>query len=257
MIAFPFFSHQRPIRWRRVAAIFCAGFVVILFVNEWWYARTFVHRIVPGVTIGSIPVGGKTPAEARAALEQAMDAIMRTGFPFTYQSKRITIGAILSASDDPDLSYPLVAWNGEALIIKARRVGHDGYFWQRWYAQTKALMFGTRITGNATVQKTALIDALRQNFGAAEEPSRNAAIEIANGVITIIPHAPGKIFDYDRAVTQTEKHLADFTVQPVTLAFITDYPSVTTERAEALRPRIASGMPGPVSATSTTTFSSR
>lgn len=228
-----FLPKQKLFRWRLATAIFC--FLVVLALAEWAYARRWEQSILPGVHIGILDVGGKTETDARTMVDQTIDSITRAGLSFVYQSKRVTIAPIISAQGDPDLTYELVQWNNEATIVNALRIGHEGPWWQRWYAQTKALIVGTRIPATVTVATDQLRDALRDNFESSEEPAKNAELRIIDGVISVTPETMGRIFDYHSATTALAVSLQELTVQPTTLTVITDYPTVTTDGIESLR----------------------
>ncbi len=219
-----------------MTAIFFVALVLIVSIGEWAYARYWQTRIVPGVTIGTVAVGGKTEEEAHALLEQTLDTIMRAGLPFVYQSKRVTVSPIVSAQNDPDLTYAFVQWNSDAIIAQARSIGHTGGRMWQWYEQTRAFFMGTRIDAGITLEKEHLTEALQQNFDAIEVPAQNATITIANRAITVAPESLGKVFDYASATSRMEQALRGLSVQPITLSLTTDYPSVKKEQIETLRP---------------------
>lgn len=234
-----FLPPQKKFRWRLVTAIFCIGIITIIGVSESWYARAWKTRILPGVAIGVVDVGGKTTEEARALLDQTIDTLMRAGLPFAYQSKRVTINPILSAREDPDLTYELVQWEANTMLEQALRVGHEGPWWQRWYEQSKAFLLGTRIPGAFTIKEEPLANALRENVSQFEDPAKNAELTITNGVVAITPEHIGKIFDYPKAIEDLRLALRELAVQPIGLTFVTDYPTVTRDTIDGLRPVIA------------------
>ncbi|MDO8581373.1 MAG: VanW family protein [bacterium] len=233
-----FLPPRRQFRWRLMTAIFCVGIVLVVGGGESWYARAWHNHILPGVRIGVVAVGGKTEEEARILLDQTIDTLMRAGLPFTYQSKRVTVDPIVSAQDDPDLTYAFIQWNSDAMIAQALGIGHTGGRVQRWYEQTRAFFIGTYINATITVEKERLDEALRQNFSSLELPAKNAAVSIAGNAITVSTESLGKVFDYTEATSRTEQALRDLTVQPIALSLITDYPSVKKEDMEIVRPNL-------------------
>lgn len=230
-----FLPRQQRIRWRQMTAIFCVILVGVVSIGEWWYAWHWRDHIFPGVHIGVVSVGGKTKEEARTLLDQTIDTLMQAGLPFIYQSKRVTISPILSAREDPDLTYELVRWDTDAMLEDALRAGRDGPWWQRWYAQTKTLILGARIAATFTVEEEPLMHALRENVSQFEDPAKNAELTITNGAITITPERIGKVFDYNKAIADLRRSLRELAVQPMTLTVVTDYPTVTTDAIATLR----------------------
>ncbi len=214
------------------------GIFALVALGERWYGGRWENRIMPRVHVGVVDVGGKTQEEARLMLEQTIDTIMRAGLPFVYQSKRATLAPIISASDDPDLTYELVRWNVDVALLQAFRIGHEGPWWQRWYEQTNAFLSGVTLPADNTIDRERLRDALAQNFATMEEPARNAELVVTNGSVTVTPESLGKVFDYDIAIAALADSLASLSVQPISLAFMRDYPTVTKENIEALRPTI-------------------
>ncbi|MBI4281757.1 VanW family protein [Candidatus Uhrbacteria bacterium] len=233
-----FLPPRRQFRWRQMTAIFFVVLIVAISLGEWAYAQRWQARIMPGVAIGTVALGGKTEDEARTLLDQTIDTLMRAGLPFVYQSKRVTVSAIVSAEGDLDITYPLVHWNSDAMVARALGIGHTGGRMRQWYEQTRAFFLGTWIDADVTLEKELLTDALRQNFSAMEMPATNATITIANGVIAINPESVGKVFDYGEATSNLEQALRGLAVQPIALALVTDYPSVKKEHVETLRPEL-------------------
>lgn len=231
------FLPERRFRWRHATTIFFVIVVAIAFA-EWGYAVLWKDKVLPGVSIGAIDVEEKTPDEARIIIENTIDQLMRAGLSFTYQSKRVTIAPILSAPEDPDLSFALVQWDADAMIAIASAVGHNGPWWQRWYSQTKALIVGEILPAAVTIDETRLRSALEENFSALHEPARDARLVVENKTVTIAEETFGKVFDYTDAITRLTAQLQNLTLQPTTLAITTDYPTITRMDIEKLVPDV-------------------
>ena len=87
------------------------------------YEQAYQDRIFPGVRIGSTPVGELTKAEATARMQKVMDAYLGHGIPYALGGKIVTINPVISAPQDPDLTYEIIDVDIPTLVDEAFAVG--------------------------------------------------------------------------------------------------------------------------------------
>jgi hypothetical protein len=143
-------------RWR--IAIHTMTILVVFFALAigiaWGYTRHWDGRILPGVFVGPVAIGGLTPDSARERLESAIRAYEANGIVLTYQSSSVRVAPVVGAAQNPDFTYTLVNWDATETITRAAALGRTGSWWQRWMTAPTMRFRGARIPIVATVPRS-------------------------------------------------------------------------------------------------------
>ena len=174
-------------------------------------------RIADGVAIAGIEVGGLTPKEARALLEQRFDRVARVPIVFTAGGERYPIKATTLG----------VEADWAAAIETAAREG-EGFGPVRGFRRLQARFFGAEISPPVQAYAAALdfklaglAEALDQRHVEARLVRRGLAIEI-------VPGQPGRRLDQEAARARVVRTLARLERgQPVALPVVIDPIDVT------------------------------
>jgi len=174
-------------------------------------------RIADGVAIAGIEVGGLTPKEARALLEQRFDRVARVPIVFTAGGERYPIKATTLG----------VEADWAAAIETAAREG-EGFGPVRGFRRLQARFFGAEISPPVQAYAAALdfklaglAEALDQRHVEARLVRRGLAIEI-------VPGQPGRRLDQEAAGARIVRTLARLERgQPVALPVVIDPIGVT------------------------------
>ena len=174
-------------------------------------------RIADGVAIAGIEVGGLTPKEARALLEQSFDRVARVPIVFTAGGERYPIKATTLG----------VEADWAAAIETAAREG-EGFGPVRGFRRLQARFFGAEISPPVQAYAAALdfklaglAEALDQRHVEARLVRRGLAIEI-------VPGQPGRRLDQEAAGARIVRTLARLERgQPVALPVVIDPIGVT------------------------------
>lgn len=188
-------------------------------------------RILPGVTIGGIHVGGLTAPEAasrvKTTLARRLHQTLVVHLPgwtaqFTYQQLGVRTGQI------------------DAAVSAAAILGHSGSLWSRW--TTRLLLVRTPI--DITVPYARDEGALEATLGTLAQrlpqQARDAEISVREGrVVVITPSRVGHLFDV-QATRERIVAALEANAEAVEAVVSVVAPRFTTEDAQTIRGPIAS-----------------
>lgn len=205
-------------------------------------------RILPNVTIGGIEVGGLTPEEARARLENALRAVNVAGVQFRFQDRSLTVRANDKSAASPTQSP--VTYDLDGMVNAAFAFGHNEGAASLVKANLLALFADVRQPVQLVVDAEALKHLLALRFGELETPAKDAAFKITRDVrldgassspatgaewsIAVEPDATGITFDYDRVIELAAAGLARWQGSALDLNATIKSPSVNAAEAEAM-----------------------
>ena len=218
----------QPIAWRRAVAAFGLTLLVAaaaLVGFALGYQQAFAARVVPGVTVGGVSIGGLDRAAAEAAL--------RAGLP------SVTRGALLLRSPGGDQSVPFSelgrGYDYGSMLDAAMAVGHGGDLPADVAEDVRALVRGEPVAVRLSYSNTALQAAVAS---AAVNRDASAADAIAalgsDGRFTVRPAAAGSSIDQQTVLAEAGHVLSTPGAAPVIdLPASAVAPAITTAQAEA------------------------
>ncbi len=233
-----------------LAGVFCLVLVLGLVAAQVVRAD---GQILPNVSVGGISVGGLTPPQARAKLEEALRAVNVGGLQFRYQDRNIALKASAGASASADVP---IAYDLDGMAEAAFAFGHGSGTGKLLTASAQALFAEVRQPVLLSVDTSAIRDRLVQRFGNQEQPARDASLTItqnvtlvadqsASGVpqtrrdwnIDVQPDSTGLTFDYDRVIASAVSGLGAWRGADIELHAEVKPPSVTSGMAMGLKDR--------------------
>jgi hypothetical protein len=196
---------------------------------EWIYAG----RIWPGVFIGAVPVGGLTEAEAQARWQATLPDPQR---PFlTLQGPGLQRTLSLT---DLGASVDIPGTLEEAMRAGRGRGWLD--VWDRlwiWWA-------GYGVAPRVVVVLERLEAQIEALAAAIDRPPQDAALEIREGEVRVIPARAG--IRLDRSATRARLLEALSALQPVTLALPVETVLPSLTEVEPARTQLAQWLEGPI-----------
>ncbi|MFA5155677.1 MAG: VanW family protein [Patescibacteria group bacterium] len=208
------------------ALTLAAAFFIGIYI--FWVGH-YQDRIYPGRRIGDLDLGGKTVAEATAALAERIKTIESTGLNFQYGDKTATIGAAV-ASFDSDLAYSTLSFDAAGSV--ATVYGHG---WERSFF-SYLLNFLTPADQKESPAVYALNEEAIRSFLAENFPELNVAPE--NAYFSVVrrydqtpqlqrnPERPGKEINYDQVIEEIKNNLDQLQNHPLRLRTRSKYPTV-------------------------------
>ncbi len=197
-------------------------------------------RVFPGVFTAGIDLGGNTPEEARARLQQAVDNWNARGLVIEAEGKAMTLTTTVSAIGDLDLTYELMEFDVADTVRLAMAIGHGRDRFTNVLAGFRGLLRSATIPPTLFIDRAAIEKILRENFSQLERPARNARVVLSNDgqALTVTPSETGMTFFYQRAVDDVVAAFRAFRHPPVALALERDEPEVRTDDAMASLPAV-------------------
>lgn len=217
-------------------------------------------RILPNVSIGTIAVGGLTPAQAEARIREALRAVNSAGFNFSFGAKTVTLRV-------DDTGTGPITYDIAGMVRDAFAYGHDGGGITLALATVRANLSNVMLTPKITVDRDALKSLLVSKFGGAETRRTDAdiharAIEVppptdgvdpnvsASGTVSVnaksaentyryeidvVPANDGSAFDYGGALDVAAGSAARWRGADISLTLTRESSAITTENAARMR----------------------
>lgn len=214
------------IEWRKITEpnnlkkILIPIYILLLVVAT--YHIYFAKRIIPGVTVGSVNVGGMTYAQAKRALverEVALDKKIILGYgdqEFEFDSSLF------------DLEY-----NIDATVIRAFEVGRTGNFYVDSKEKVAGFVKPLRIGVFYDIDDGELGSVFFTVKGELNEPPQNAYYKLEDGKVVVVPSSGGTAVDgeglYNLVISSLEN--LDFTKKEVVVEQA--YPEVSEAQLQA------------------------
>lgn len=181
-------------------------------------------EIRSGVRIGEVDVGGKTPEEARAALEgytsERFSEISFQGTDFTLTGKELG-----------------VEMDAAAAVDRAYAVGHEGWFGRRVAEAVRARTGGFQVTPNLSYDESVARDAVDELAGQFQREPKNATFGIADdGEVEVQKGQEGRVLDKEETLSNLDRTLVNLGDQVPVAEGPAPKPEITTQQIEDVRP---------------------
>ncbi len=224
-----------------VFVLIVVGAAVIAFVFA--FDASYRDVIYPGTFVGHYNLSKMTYAAAEELLTEATNELLDAGFLFTCNNETFVIPTIVGDPANPELVTQLAMFDIDATLkqlqygqAQQNEAEHIYYWVTGW--QSKPYV---------TINKEALIEALREELGYYEEPAINTKLEVSEAYeITVTEESPGMTFDYDAIVRQVTEKFQLFSHDAIPVALEREYPTITqanSKRAIELAKQVFASAP--------------
>jgi vancomycin resistance protein YoaR len=214
---------NRILRWIRRHKRVVGSILVVLLVGFVGYLQYFDQRMVPGVSLGSIRVGGYHQDEAARKLNDAVAHLQAEGIDVTVQDVRYTID-LRSAGFDVDIERTLEA---------AFERGHTGSFlrqgWERVAGLWQDRAYQTVSMLDETIVRQQIDDiALHVNSDA-----RDLRLSVTGATVTLLTDTQsGVALEREDAYRSVMEAIASFHSQVVVWHLVDQNPRASLESAD-------------------------
>lgn len=227
--------HKHVFLYGKALVWFCVGALLgLFFVISFSYIllqQFYQGKVLPGVTINGINLGGKSQEYVRNYFEQKNAAIGKDTFTFTYGDKYATTSA-----QDLQLGY-----NSDLLAQQAMSVGRSTDIFSNITLGFQAFLTGIPLTPSYTFSE----ERMRRFLDPAEKEIHvdplDAQFQFISGrVTTFTPSRDGKDVDFTALSQSISQRIPYLLIigkpqdTPITLPIETIQPKVTTEKANNL-----------------------
>lgn len=219
--------------WQKTLTVFF-GLIFILFLAAQVYAAINIGKIYPGVKVGFFPVGGLTVGEAEQTLQAALDNVRSRGLLFSWQDRTVAVPAVVSATEDPDLSYEIITYDIPKTLNLASAFGREGTWLNVWSERLQALFGQADLTPAYNWRQDKVVDILRVNLSPYEQAGNDARFILENNLLSIEPEKSGRVFDYGAALGAADKQLSSLLFSPIVLTMVSQEPRVASGDLEKI-----------------------
>ena len=218
-----FRKYRKPIWYYIIAASFFTLISIWLLV----FRTAQIGVIYPNTYIGDINFGGRTREEAQKILTGKWQAILEKGVTLSVNGKN-TVIMITQYAADPDLSREFIKFNVNQTIDKLYAVGRDPHnIFSNTRSAFRAMFLKHELQANVEFAQKELLAYLKDNLGAYETPSKNAAISYEGNNVKIKEELVGQKIDYHALLKKLDAQLQDLQAPYVTVSIVQDVPSIT------------------------------
>ncbi len=235
-------ASAKKVRPRTRCFVFTTAFVVVAGAVLWGLSGAIIFlysgRIFPGVSVGPIALGGKTPQEARVLLERAVDEWDARGIVVSALGKRMVLTNTMSAVGDLDLTYELFQFDIPTTVSRAMDVGRSQHLVTNMITGVRGFVFADISSPEVHVDRIAVAKTLQTNFRNLEHPANNAHFSIGDGgALTIVGEKVGQTFHYETAVRDVVAAFVNLEHPEVKMTLVEQFPSVGTKDLEQIQPQ--------------------
>lgn len=233
-------------KWRRIW-VYIIGFVAVVgifFGIGLAYAESYSNRVLPGVSIGSLPVGGMDKDELERFILDMSDKLINDGLHFTLETE---------SKKEELIIYPVIPVDTSA--IELIRIDVDSavqnildYDKSANPFQQMFLAIKNRINRpSLSIEDSVMVDEVRlkeqvlQNTKEYYKPHVDAGIQVTsiNPLnYRVTTSSPGIIFDYSKVVPSLVSAWSRLMVPDVLLEPAPEQPDITEDDVRSIEPRL-------------------
>jgi hypothetical protein len=163
--------------------------LIVLPVSTYAYYQVY-GRIVPGVSVGELELGGLTWQEAK----EGLDAVYGVEYDVL-----VTDGDRVWKAKASDFG---VGWNTEAMAQQALNVAHGKDFQSEVSEMIQSFSSGWEIDPILTFDPETALAELMKWGQTVNIPAQDAGISIENGEVKIVPSKEGNLIDEQETLNQ-------------------------------------------------------
>ncbi|MFZ2978192.1 MAG: hypothetical protein WA057_00810, partial [Candidatus Magasanikiibacteriota bacterium] len=206
---------KMPVFWRRflftliiASVVFGLGFSGLVA-----YSHYYADRVLPGINIGNIPVGGMDREELRSFINKMNDKMVTEGIKFAYKKDKQNFEFVVSpVSGAESGALELVRFNWDEEIDKLINYNKTGNFFNKNIRALTTYFSGSNLKlSTVEIDRNRLINIIKEKVYGSEIVPHNSNVE----VLSINPlnykitsSTSGIIYDYITAVETVVKDWA-------------------------------------------------
>jgi len=208
----------------------------VLYIN---WNNNYRNRINPGISIGSINLGGLTEQEAEDKINSEASRIETSGLQIAYASQQITLPSNIAANTD--LSFPVFVYNRDETFSKLQAASPKNSFLSYLKNKIKGAFSDQKITMSYSLDADRAKAYISENLKDVEVAPQNAALEVQKNTgsdisFNTVPERVGRQIDFDLALSHINEGLQNLNDQTISLKTITARPKIKVSDLEPLMP---------------------
>ncbi len=208
--------------------------ILLIIASGFFFNYAYSDRFFPGISIGGMPVGGKTFAEVHSYFEDKAKVLTDTGLQINLLDGGMATKVNIPMSAQgltPDKSFEYFSLGDwEKTVRDAYQFGRTGSLWQRYKEQTQLLLM-RKINLPSSLYETATRSLLSREleiFLKKTEPAQFAFNKKEE--IYITPEKIGESMDVEAIILTLKKKVSSFDSSVENLKAKIDVPFSTEEK---------------------------
>lgn len=203
------------------------------------YANSYPNKVLPGLSLGAVPIGGMTREELKSYLQQMNDKLVQDGLHFSIETP--------SGKNTTFVMYPLVVTETnsvELMMIDVdaevdRLVGYgkEGHVFTRANAIIRSRLQEPRfMLAYVTAQEVRIEETLKDHLAQYEQKPQQANIVVSPTPpydYEFTTSSPGVVYEFDGVIDQLVQAWAALRVPEVLLKPKVEHPRITLEAAQS------------------------
>ena len=218
-------SARKPASTAMTAAMAIAVAVLVLAGGAAHAAAPQAPRIIDGVRVADIALGGLTPEEASRVLERFASEVVAAPITLVWENQSWQLNPV-------DIG---VEAHVSATVEQAMAVGRTGPWLARWRERRAVAAHGRDVPLIITVNEDLFRDVVFELAAEIDRPAENAGFTIApDDTVSLRPSANGRRLDVSSLGAAIKAVLPQRTGRIVRLSVEPVVPQVTTEQLQAM-----------------------
>jgi len=197
-----FAERQLLISWGRIWTVVAVLAVLLIAtaIGVFTYTQSYNNRVLPGVQLAGVPIGGMRAGELRTFINESVDKLISEGWKFEFS---------LHGTGDSFILSPIVVTDGETIELASVDVdaevdtilsyGKGGDILSRMQAVLRSRVTKPTVTlQHVSVRSDQILNDLSERLAPFEIEPKNAHVVISNVaplVYTIVSSTEGIVFD--------------------------------------------------------------
>jgi vancomycin resistance protein YoaR len=240
-----FQERSTPFSWRRIWLVVIIVVVAlgILFVGLVAYAATYTNKVLPGVKIGEISVGGMERSELTTFLQAMNDKLLGDGLLFTFVlddgNEQFYLSPVIVAGGT---AIELLSIDIEAEVDRLINYGKEGEILSRAIqAILSRSQKPTLSLQSVRVDRDRIVSELSDHLTIYESKPENAGVKITNLdplEYELSQSKSGRLFAYDKVIGQLAASWSVLEAPVISVADELVEPIVLEDDLRPLLPRL-------------------
>lgn len=215
------------------------GILVALLAADAAMQQVYAQRVLPGVHVGPIALGGMTLPDAQRTIQQATDAVETKGVTIQYGSVAVPVDYTLADSNGLGLAVDIVSYDAVATASQAFAIGHHQSFLRDSWNRLRIAFGPTQVSPVYDFDRDAMATALKNALGKYETPVVDPGFTLhTNGSVGVSTTKAGSLFDIDALDAVVENRVQNVSSEAIVASLRSVGPSMSAADAATVIPDV-------------------
>jgi vancomycin resistance protein YoaR len=205
---------------------------IVLAVLIFNFENKYKDKIYPGIFIGNLDVGGKTPSEAKVLLSEKINIFNQNGINFTYHDSKDALMPLI-ASLESDHAYEIITFEIDKTVLHAYEIGRHGSWPQKLKEHAEIYLNPKTVKAFYSINNEGEIENfLKNSFSKYESPAEDAKLaweEFKSGEnpnFYVEEEKFGQVLEYERGTNALKDKLSLLDFSAIELSAMVNYPLI-------------------------------